>query len=121
MCDFERQRGKYGKVSTWNYKKTSVVRVEWKQHDIQAGLPTMQAKAAFAWLTINNATYAHDLNLQKQNVAARENSAWVPKFVQTAELLLNAAGIEVVARPILYPHHAYGDTDLKERLTGTHC
>ena len=38
-------------------------------------------------------------------------------YIRTAELLLNSPGIEVAARPYLYPRAAFGDSDLRQRLT----
>ena len=38
----------------------------------------------------------------------------------TMRLLLEEEGIEVAARPILYPHHSFGDTDMKQRLRAVH-
>ena len=37
---------------------------------------------------------------------------WIP----TAQLLLNMPGVEVAARPWLYPRASFGDSDIKQRL-----
>ena len=34
--------------------------------------------------------------------------------------MLDYDGIEVAARPILYPHPAFGDSDMRSRLVGSH-
>ena len=39
---------------------------------------------------------------------------------KTAYTLPNADRVEVAVRPILYPHHSYGDSDQRARLIGVH-
>ena len=46
--------------------------------------------------------------------------ARLSEWFQTAQLLLNEDGIEVAARPVLYPHHSFGDSDMLKRLRGVH-
>ena len=49
FCDYKRQFGKRGTAPTFNYKKMSVVRAEWKPYAIKDKLPTARARAAYDW------------------------------------------------------------------------
>ena len=63
----------------------------------------------------HNDTYRHYIT--KHNVLCEQKEKAEDWFViKTAELLLHSPGIEVAARPWLYPLAEYGDTDLRPRL-----
>lgn len=117
FCDFVTKSGQIKKGKTANLQKTSVVRAEWRQEDIEANLPTPKAKAAYKWLVATNSTYRAYVDNQKQQlVAARANPSQHKWHIRTAELLLHSPGIEVAARPVLYPRACFADTDVRERL-----
>ena len=44
----------------------------------------------------------------------------LPWYLSTVSMLLDMDGVEVAARPILYPHFSFGDSDMRSRLPGTH-
>ena len=108
-CDFKTVMG--GGAPVGNKKKTSVCRASWKKDDIEGNL-TEAAKAAFDWLRSSNPTYERFL-VQHRALLQESNS---PRSIPTAQLLLSTPGVEVAARPWLYPRAAFGDTDVKLRL-----
>jgi len=115
-CDFKVVKG--GRAPTSNKKKTSVIRAVWKACDVKSQLPSERAKEAFSWLMENNARYRFFYEMHKAKLAAglaKPELKW--RTIPTAELLLQLPGIEVAARPDLYPTTAFGDTDIKQRLT----
>ncbi|CAE7285846.1 Usp17le [Symbiodinium sp. KB8] len=70
---------------------------------------------AFTWLMSNNSTYAFWVNEHARQLQQIDRSpGWRDLF--TADLLLNSPGIEVAARPWLYPLPSFADTDLPARL-----
>ena len=119
FADLVRERGKVGKAPIANIKKKSVVRAEYIRRDPRdRGFPTQRAKAAFEYLMASNATYAHYHGLlldklfrEERNHRAGDPMTW---YIPTSQLLLHMHGIEVAAYPVLYPHGAYGDTDIKD-------
>ena len=61
-CDSVEIKSKDGKTvshATTNKKKLSLCRAEWKKEAVEPNLPTIRSKAAYAWLMVNNPTYAH--------------------------------------------------------------
>ncbi|CAE7889597.1 pif1, partial [Symbiodinium necroappetens] len=76
-----------------------------------------QANRLFIWLLANNDTYASWVQFHKQLANSNGNSKGTWQEVQTANLLLNSPGIEIAARPWLYPLASFGDTDLSPRLS----
>ena len=113
--DFRRESGKISKGPTFNYKKLSVVRVEWLAESVSMRSLTVRPRAAFRYYQ-RHPTYAHYLRLYEQwRSSGVSDRRW-----KTAYTLLNADGAEVAIRPILYPHHAYGDSDQRSRLVGVH-
>ena len=120
FCDFKRQFGKRGTAPTFNYKKTSVVRAEWKPYAIKDKFPSARARAAYDWFMETHPVYQHYHALQTWHLQQRAIDPSTPKYIQTARLLLHSDGIEVAARPLLYPRSAYGDSDLRYRLLGMH-
>ena len=112
--DFATRRG--GKATITSRQKQSLVRARWKLNKVEENFrQDGPGKRAFEWLMDNNSTYAHYVNKHKELLregAVRQGNAWVP----TAELLLRLPGLEVAARPWLYPYAAFGDTDLAARL-----
>ena len=113
--DYKTVRG--GKSEITSMKKQSVVRAEWREQPLQQVERSPAAAKAFAWLMDNNCTYkqfvtAHaELHLEN---ASEASTTW--RRIPTAELLLRQPGIEVAARPWLYPWASYGDTDIGLRL-----
>ena len=119
-CDFKRQRGQKGTAPVSNYKKLSVVRAEWRSGRVEDSLPTDRARAAYAWLLRENPTYGRFIGKHEQYLQDVASGRVVAKYIPTARLLLHEDGIEVAARPWLYPHECFGDSDLKRRLFGVH-
>ena len=97
-------------------KKIAVIKATWREDDVEAGLPTERARAAFHWLLEHNEVYANYLKNQKRARADRDGSDRSWRVIPTALLLLQMPGVEVAARPWLYPTPAFGDTDHRVRL-----
>ena len=111
-CDYKVIKG--GGAPMSNKKKTAVVKAVWRGQDVEASL-SAPAKLAFDWLCANNATYARWLRHHRQLLADNQGvEGWRP--IPTAQLLLRMHGVEVAARPWLYPAAAFGDTDIRPRL-----
>ena len=117
-CVCHKQEGKNKGSPVVNYKKASVVRAEWKRRRVWDGLPTARARAAYRWLVKENVTYRKFIERHDEKLQEAAGKADYPFYIPTAELLLRSAGIEVAARPVLYPRRAYGDSDIRERLGG---
>lgn len=110
--DFTKVTG--GKAPVSNEQKTAVVRASRRNASVESGLPTARARRAYDWLLLHNTTYVrfiaeHAIVLSRESGSAH---VWIP----TATLLLQMLGVEVAARPWLYPRAAFGDSDLKTRL-----
>ncbi|CAK0851570.1 unnamed protein product, partial [Prorocentrum cordatum] len=114
QCDYTSVRG--GRAPTACKKKTSVVRARWRARDVQAGLPTPRARAAFAWLMEHSEAYRRYYEMHLQKLAALQEAGEGARWIYTAELLLRMPGVEAAARPVLYPTSAFGDSDLRPRL-----
>ena len=113
--DFKREAGKVSKGPTFNYKKMSVVRVEWLLPPMAQRPMTTRSSAAYRFF-MAHPTYARYARMYEEWRRAGDGSRkW-----KTAYTLLQADGVEVAIRPILYPHHAYGDSDQRSRLEGVH-
>ena len=63
--DFRREAGKLSNGPTFNYKKLSVVRVEWIDAPVAQRVETIRAKAALRFFE-KHPTYAHYLRLFEQ-------------------------------------------------------
>ncbi|CAE7809429.1 pif1, partial [Symbiodinium necroappetens] len=112
--DYQTRRG--GNAEITSKQKKSVIRGRWKAlplFDIQR---SDQANRLFFWLLANNETYANWVQFHKQLAISNDNCSGPWQEVRTADLLLNSPGIEVAARPWLYPLASFGDTDLSSRL-----
>ena len=123
-----------GKAPVTNLKKTAVVRAKWIDVDVETRLTTVVQKNAFQWLMTNNDVYCHyvkayryrrrELDAEQPPPEAGAEQAGAPRdmwkrlwpAIPTAELLLKMPGVEIAARPWLYPRAAFGDTDIKVRL-----
>ena len=105
-----------GKAPTTNLKKTGVVTAHWRKTEITSNL-TEKATAAYEWLMQYNPSYKSYVDqhraLLKTPAEARSQDWFV---IKTAKLLLAMLGVEVAARPWLYPVAEFGDTDIKSRL-----
>ena len=104
-----------GKATITSKQKKTIIRARWKAVRAEQALSTEAGRRAFEWLVTNNATYRdfvqkHNRFLEER--AAADTALWLP----TAQLLLQMPGLEVAARPWLYPFSACGDTDLASRL-----
>ena len=119
FADVVQERGKIGRAPIANLKKVSVIRAEYIRDDpVVRGFPTLRAKAAFEYLIANNKTYHwYYRELLGHHFQQGLSGAAATYFIHTSALLLHRPGIEVAAYPVLYPHHDYGDTDIKERLS----
>ena len=111
--DFNTKRG--GNASVTSRQKKSLIRARWKPRAVPDCLRSEQQRRAYQWLLNNNQTYRimvdkHNALLNQRNLDGTQ--LWIP----TAELLLRLPGLEVAARPWLYPYAAFGDTDLADRL-----
>ena len=103
-----------GRAPIENLKKTAVVKATWRKRSIRVGM-TANAMAAYNWLVVNNATYARFANLHTAKLeAGAGTSLW--HIIPTATLLLQLPGVEVAARPWLYPRASFGESDLRMRL-----
>ena len=120
FCDYKKQFGERGTAPVYNVKKLSVVRAEWKEEPVWHGLTTDRAKAAYLWLREENPVYRRFLAMHEDHLREVETGVCTKHYIPTAKLLLQLDGVETAARPVLYPHHAFGDSDLKSRLCGVH-
>ena len=121
FCDFKRQRGqRNGRAPVFNYKKLSVIRAEWRRARPDDVALTDKARAALSWFKHDHPTYAALYAQHQQVLASHAQDSSLPWYILTPRLLLDMDGVEVAARPILYPHFSYGDSDMRSRLVGTH-
>ena len=120
-CDFRRQRGqRQGRAPVFNYKKLSVIRAEWRRARVDDTMTTDMGRAALRWFKQDHPTYARLYAQHLKVLADHARDASLPWYIITPRLLLDMDGVEVAARPILYPHFSYGDSDLRSRIVGTH-
>ena len=112
--DYETRRG--GQATVTSKQKKTVVRGKWNAVSIQASKLTEAAARVFEWLMSNNKTYVRWVEHHRNLVAENRDSTVPWRDVPTAELLLRCPGIEVAARPWLYPLDSFADTDLATRL-----
>ena len=112
--DYATRRG--GRASITSRQKQSLVRGVWNARDVEAALPGDGERRAFAWLMANNTTYKKWVLHHKALLAAAPpgDNSW--RYIRTAQLLLQSPGLEVAARPWMYPRSSFADTDIKERL-----
>ncbi len=113
FCDVKMQRGQSGRAAIANPKKRSVMRAQWNAISVEASLKTPMARAAFAYLVKHNEACAHYVQEQKCLIA--EGFPY-GRSISTYGLLMRMPGVEAAAKPLLYPHSAYLDTDLRDRL-----
>ena len=99
-----------------NVKKTGVVKAAWRREDIKAKLREPIAIAAYNWLYENNDTYRKYVDIHKLKLKEARDDPNFQWWVPTATLLLAYHGIEVAAKPTLYPRASFGDTDVGPRL-----
>ena len=112
-ADYKVIRG--GSATVTNNKKTAVIRAAWRKTDVEANLHTENAKKAFKWLMENNPTYEEYVK-QHRRLLRQDRSSEDWHIIKTADLLLHLKGVEVAARPWLYPRASFGDSDIKHRL-----
>ena len=99
--DYTTRRG--GRASITSKQKQSLVRGVWKHTDVETAFPGEGERRAFAWLMTNNETYKKWVLHHKAllDAATPGDNSW--RYIRTAELLLHSPGLEVAARPWLYP------------------
>ena len=104
-----------GNADICSMQKRTVVRCRWRAESLMELRRGDVAARCFQWLLDNNDTYAKYVKLHHDMVTqAHTDESW--RELTTAELLLRSPGIEVAARPWLYPLASYADTDISERL-----
>ena len=77
-------------------------------------------RAALHWFKHDHPTYGRFYREHQQVLVNHTRDPGLPWYISTPRLLLDMDGVEAVARPILYPHPSFGDTDLRSRIVGTH-
>ena len=110
--EWESRRG--GKASVSSKLKKSVVRASWRPYDVWAKM-SPRARAACEWLQARNGVYK---KYWREHGALLVDAGYrQPHYptIPTAQLLLQSPGLEVAARPWLYPAEEYGDTDVAVR------
>ncbi|CAJ1386098.1 unnamed protein product [Effrenium voratum] len=115
--DYATRRG--GSASITSQQKKSLTRAVWKASDVEGQLPSPGAPGLQLPLRAQpfyRALLARHRGLLAEHRASADQS-W--RGVPAAELLLNLPGVEVAARPWLYPSMAFGDTDISLRLKAT--
>ena len=96
-----------GKAPTYNLKKTGVVTAHWRRERLEDGLTSQGLKDAFAWLMRYNGKYRWYVEEHRRKLAQSDKAEdWF--VIETAQLLLQMPGVEVAARPWLYPLPEYG-------------
>ena len=96
-------------------QKRSVIRATWRAISPEAAVRTEAGRRAYEWLIGNNHTYKAMVE-QRQKAMKERADGEGHRWIDTRELLLFLPGLEVGARPWLYPYEAFGDTDLAARL-----
>ncbi len=111
--DFRSRRG--GSAEVTSKQKRTVVRCRWRSTSLMTLQRGDVAARTFQWLLDNNSTYAgYVVRHHQMTINQKKAPDW--REIPTAELLLNSPGIEVAARPWLYPVASYGDSDISQRL-----
>ena len=112
--EFRTRRG--GNAAISSKQKRTVVRARWRSCSLMTAVRSNEASRAFQWLLANNSTYA-EYAQQHENLLTdnHQDESW--REAPTAKLLLQMPGIEIAARPWLYPIESYADTDIAKRLT----
>ena len=95
-------------------KKKAPIRAEWRKQCVGEGIGSDgQLRTAVRWLTDHNAT--HRAFRRDHEEFLRTKALTDPFWIPTSTLLLHMPGVEVAARPHLYPHRAMADSDLSIR------
>ncbi|CAE7271115.1 PIF1 [Symbiodinium sp. CCMP2592] len=111
--DWQSRRG--GKAEITSKQKKTLTRCRWQPRPLRELSRNDLAAKAFTWLLQNNDTYRAWVDHHAELFQATGELSI--RELQTAELLLRSPGIEVAARPWLYPLASLADTDYQERLT----
>ena len=82
-CTYKNIRG--GKSPVTSRKKTQVIKATWRRTDVQAGLPTAAARAAFSWLMEKNNKYKEYIKNHKRLLAAEHEDGDQWWITPTAE------------------------------------
>ena len=107
----EKERGSINKGPTFNWKKTRVVRANYKAKDLLEEPMSARARAAYDWLMQHNPTYRHYVHQHKRILAKPASEREL--FIATYRLLTQSSGIEVAMYPLLYPWEIYSDSRVK--------
>ena len=110
--DFRSRRGGHADITS--KQKRSLTRCRWQSDSLLKKPRGELAARAFTWLLQNNATYRAWVD--RHEAFLRDQSTSQHRDLLTAQLLLASPGIEVAARPWLYPLPSLADTDIQERL-----
>ena len=111
---YRSRRGGHAEITS--KQKQTLIRARWKPMPLTEVRRSEKAAVAFDWLRSSNSTYAAWIDKHMQRI--QEGAAGEPYWreIPTAELLLNSPGIEIAARPWLYPLPSFAETDLATRL-----
>ena len=110
--DYRSRRG--GNAEITSKQKRSLTRCRWAPASLLKAHRGDLAARAFTWLLQNNDSYRAWIH--QHAALIQENKLQDSRDLPTAELLLRSPGIEVAARPWLYPLPSMADTNIQERL-----
>ena len=110
--DYRSRRG--GNADITSKQKRSLTRCRWHPASLLATPRGDLAARAFTWLLQNNGTY--QAWVHRHAALIQEKKLQEGRDLPTAELLLRSPGIEIAARPWLYPLPSMSDTNIQERL-----
>ena len=110
--DYRSRRG--GNAEITSKQKRSLTKCRWHAASLLDATRGDLAARAFTWLMQNNDTYRAWIH--RHAALQRENKLQGSRDLLTAELLLRSPGIEIAARPWLYPLPSMADTNIQERL-----
>ncbi|CAE7439739.1 UBP23, partial [Symbiodinium pilosum] len=110
--DYRSRRG--GNAEITSKQKRSLTRCRWHPATLLDAPRGDLAARAFTWLLQNNDTYRAWVH--RHAALTQENKLKEGRDLPTAELLLRSPGIEIAARPWLYPLPSMADTNIQERL-----
>ena len=81
---------------------------------------TDRGRAALRWFIEDRPIYRRYYEQHVRVLRDHGADPSLPRCISTPKLLLDMDGVEVAARPMLYPHFAFGDSDLRSRVSGAH-
>ncbi|CAE7241020.1 pif1, partial [Symbiodinium sp. CCMP2456] len=114
QVEYRSRRG--GNAEITSKQKVSLTRCRWARQSLREMARDNMPARAFTWLLQHNTTYKAFVDRHDEILLQHNNFADGNRNVHTAEMLLNMPGIEVAARPWLYPTASCADSDLQQRL-----